>query len=174
MRSFFKMTRPVWVVLATALLFIGLFFLIRALWRDPAPQAAPDITGVTADGESLYSLSDNRGRCGTVLIFFDLSTGKARDLMLLLSETAPRYPKADVIAVSTGEGSVSEQVAAMREAGITVFPHTLFDLDGEMARIYNIHGTPITYFIDKNGLVQEAFVASISAKSLEKALSAIA
>lgn len=168
-----KAARPILVIAGVAIVFLISYFIISAVWKEDEPQYAYDITGVTADGETLYSLSDNYGSTGTVLIFFNHDTGKAIELMQQLSAAAPDY-HVDVIAVATGEGTIEEQKAIMEENGITVFPHTLFDLDGEMAKTYNIHGTPITYFIDKNGLITEAFVASISEKSLHKCLAAIA
>ena len=68
---------------------------------------------------------------------------------------------------------MEEQKRQLAELGID-FPHILFDLDGKMAETYNVHGTPVTYFIDKNGLIQDAFIASISEKSLRKALASLA
>lgn len=168
-----KYARTLIIVAAVAIVFLISYFVISALWKEEEPQYAPDITGVTADGETLYSLSDNLGKSGTVLIFFNHDTGKAIELMQQLSTLAPEYA-VDVIAVATGEGTIAEQVAIMEENGITVFPHTLFDLKGEMAATYNINATPITYFIDKNGQIIDAYVASISEKSMRKNMEAIA
>ena len=89
-----------------------IYMTVSFFWKGKEPQYAPDITGVTADGSSLYSLSDNRGKTGTVLIFFNHNTGKAVELMQQLSAVAPEYD-ADVMAVATGEGTVEEQLAVM-------------------------------------------------------------
>jgi peroxiredoxin len=162
------------IVAAVAVVFLAAYFVISALWQPKEPQPAPDVTGVTADGSSLYSLSENKGKSGTVLIFFNLNTGNAVETMEQLSRLSAEFPTVDVMAVSTGEGAIPEQLSAMKEHGITAFPHTLFDVDGEMAKTYNVHGTPVTYFIDKNGLVQDCFISVISEKSMRKALALIA
>ncbi len=169
-----KYGRSALIVGAVAMVFLAAYLIISALWIPKDPKPAPDLTGVTADGKTLYSLSDNRGKSGTVLLFFDTETPKALELMQQLSAAVPKYETVDVVAVSVGKGSIEEQLSALKEQEITLFPHILFDTDGEMAKTYNIGNTPITYFIDKNGLIQDAYVASISEKSLEKALKSIA
>ncbi len=163
--------RRVLVVLGVAVLCL-ISWLIADLIIGDEPQKAIDITGVCADEKTLYSLSDNYGQKGTVLVFFDLDTGKAVELMERLRDIAPDYPNVDVIAVSTTKGTIAEQKKRLAERNID-FPHILFDIDGEIAKTYQISGTPITYFIDKNGYVQDAYVSVISAKSLKKELSAL-
>lgn len=169
-----KYGKTAFIVAAVAVVFLAAYLIISALWQPREAQPALNVTGVTADGSSLYSLSDNQGKSGTVLIFFDLKTGNAVETMTLLSHVAADYPSVDVMAVSTGEGTIPEQLASMKELGITAFPHTVFDLDGEMAKTYNVHGTPVTYFVDKNGLVQDCFISVISEKSMRKAMDRIA
>ncbi len=163
--------RPVLVILGVAVLCL-ICWLAADLIIGDEPQKALDITGVCADEQTLYSLSDNYGQKGTILVFFDLDTGKAVELMESLREITPDYPEVDVIAVSTTQGTIAEQKQRLAELKID-FPHILFDIDGEMAKTYQISGTPITYFIDKNGYVQEAYVSVISAKSLRKELAAL-
>lgn len=173
MRRFTHFSRPIIVFAAILLLILLLYLVLSLVWRSDDPQYAPDITGVTADGTSLFSLSDNRGETGTVLIFFDPETGKAVELMQQLSTAVEGY-EVDVVAVAVGAESVEGELALMEEQAVPVFSHTLFDLDGAMAEAYNISAAPITYFIDKNGLVQDVFISSISEKSLQKALASIA
>ncbi len=172
MKNIAKYGRTALIVLAVALIFLLSYLVISSVWKKQEHQYAPDITGVMADGKSLYSLSENLEKTGTLLIFFDLDTDKAVEVLQLISSVAPEY-NIDVIAVSTGKGTIEEQTALLNEKGITVFPHTLFDPKGEMAKIYNITGTPVTYFIDKTGRITDAYIASISEKSLRKELAAI-
>lgn len=161
------------IIALVMLLLIICVFVLPLVFRDKKSQPAIDITGVTADGQTQFTLSENEGKIGTVLIFFNHNTGKAIETMQMLSELAPNY-NVDVVAVATGSGTIEEQLAIMKEHEITVFPHTLFDLEGKMAKAYNVKGTPVTYFIDKNGLVVDAFISTISEKSMKKNLSAIA
>ena len=171
MKKIWKYGRTTLVVLGVLLVFAISYLIVSSILNKNENRYAPDICGVTADKKS-YSLSDNLNKTGTLLIFFDCDTPKAVELMQSISKLAPSY-NVDVMAVSTGEGTIEEQIALMKEKEITVFPHTLFDVDGEMAKTYNIKETPITYFIDKTGRICDAYVASISEKSLKKELAGI-
>lgn len=168
-----KNLRPFLVVLAVATVFLIAFFVSTLLTgKDKEPQPAPDITGVTADGKSLYSLSEGQGK-PRALIFFDLNTRHSQELMQLLIPAAAEKG-VEVVAVCIDAESVEQGLLRMKELKMPEAPHTLFDLDGEMAKTYNINAGPVTYFIDKNGLIRSAYLATISEKSLEKALSSIA
>lgn len=168
-----KILRPALITAAVAVLFVSVYLILSAALKEPQPQPAMDITGPTQDG-TLFSLLDNKGERGTLLIFFNHDTGKAINAMVQISEIAPEYKTVDIVAVATGKGTIEEQIAIMKENGITVFPHTLFDINGEMAKTYNVTGTPVLYFIDKNGMVTDDYLAVISDKSLRKELAAIA
>ena len=172
MKKSMKYGRTALIVIAVALIFLISYLIIASAWKKNEHRYAPDITGVMADGKSLYSLSENLGKTGTLLVFFDHDTEKAVEVMQLISTVAPDYD-VDVIVIATGKGTVEEQLKILKEKEITAFPHTLFDLDGEMAKAYNVTETPITYFIDKTGRIADAYIASISEKSLRKELAAI-
>lgn len=171
MSRFSKVARPGLVIAAVAFIFIITFAVVSLLWRDSKPRQAFDVTGVLSDGHSLYSLSDNYGKTGSVLLFFDIEDVTAAALMEEVAAIAPEYT-ADILAVSISRQPIDEQVQMLTEQGIA-FPHILFDPDGEAAETYNVRVAPVTYFIDKNGLVQQAFVGPISEKSLRKALAAL-
>ncbi len=169
----FKNLRPFLVVLAVATVFLLTFFILSLFTgTDKDPSPAPDITGVTADGTSLYSLSDSLGK-PCALIFFDLETRHSQELMQTLIPAAEEKG-VDVVAVCIDAENVEHGLARMEELEMPLAPHTLFDLDGQMAKTYNVTAGPVTYFIDKNGMIRSAYLATISEKSLEKALSSIA
>ena len=167
----FKFGRTILVVLGVALLCL-ICWMAASLIIGKEPQKAPDITGVCSDEKTLYSLSDHYGQKGTFLVFFDLDTGKAVELLETLKTVVPEFPEVEVIAVSTTKGTISEQKERLKEKGID-FPRILFDLDGEMAKTYNISGTPISYLIDKDGMIQKSYVSVISAKTLKKDLATV-
>ncbi len=169
----FKNLRPFLVVLAVATVFLITFFVLTLITsKDKDPHPAPDITGVTADGKSLYSLSEGQGK-PRALIFFDLETRHSQELMQLLIPAAEEKG-VEVVAVCIDAEDVAKGLARMKELEMPSAPHTLFDLDGEMAKTYNVTAGPVTYFIDKKGMIRSAYLAAISEKSLDKALSAIA
>lgn len=173
MKKTLKYGRTALIVVGVALVFLLSYLILSTVIKRSEPAYAPDITGVAADGKTLFSLSENLGKTGTLLIFFDQTTDKAISAMQLISKVAPDY-EVDVVAVSTEKGTIEDQLVALKEQNVTVFPHTLFDLKGEMAKVYNITATPILYFIDKNGEITHAYIANITEKTLRKELSAIA
>ena len=133
----FKNLRPFLVVLAVATVFLLTFFILSLFaGKDKEPQPAPDITGVTADGTSLYSLSEGLGK-PCALIFFDLETRHSQELMQALIPAAAEKG-VDVMAVCLDAESVEQGLARMEELEMPQAPHTLFDLDGEMAKAYNL------------------------------------
>ena len=165
--------RPAIVVCAVFLLFLITLLIVSALMPNKDPALAPDITGVTADGKTLRSLYDLPEEKGTLLIFFDCRSKHAVKAMKLIGEIAPDYD-VNLMAVSETGGEIKAQLASMKELEIPLAEHTVFDVKGEMAKIYNVKNTPVIYFIDKNKEVEEAFIAAISEKSLKKCLKKIA
>lgn len=171
MSRFLKGGHPVLVIIGVALIFLITFMAVTLLWGGTKEQPAYDVTGVLSDGKTLYSLSDNYGKTGSVLLFYDMEDATSAELMETFAAIAPEY-KADILAVSISQKPMEEQLQMLKEAGIT-FPHLLFDPEGTIAETYNVHVPPTTYFIDKNGLVQDVYPGPISEKSIRKELKAI-
>ena len=162
--------RPFIIMAGVVLLFLASFYIVDSISKNKEPEPAPDITGVSYDEATLYSLSENFGATGTVLIFFD---PYEEETMSLLEELiAAGGGRADIFAVSVSK----EPIHAQKERLETLAEgcRILFDTDGEMAITYGISGVPVTYFIDKNGMIQDAFLRGISAKTLESSFASIA
>lgn len=157
------------LVIGGVVLLCLIAWLIASLLIGKGPQPALDIIGPDAKGE-LHALSDNFGKQGTVLLFFDTKTEKATELLEQMVALEGNYD-VDVMAVAVN-GDYEEQKAALKKMGIEL-PHLLFDVEGKMAKTYNVTTTPVTYFIDKNGLVQDAFLSSITDKTLKKSFASI-
>ncbi|MBQ7090944.1 MAG: TlpA family protein disulfide reductase [Clostridia bacterium] len=162
----------------TILILIGIFILIFAIYlvlsillKEKAP--AYDFTGTAADGSHI-TLSDNYTKCGTAVLFYDTATPRAVDTVKQLEKAAKKFKTVDFITVSVDEGTLEEQVAKSKEAGLTPFDHSLYDMDGKLAKLYNISATPCLYFIDKDGIVQDAYLGIISDDSLQSELENIA
>lgn len=171
MKTFWKTARPFIVILAVVLIFLLTYWILDGIVQHKDPQPALDITGVEYDETSLFSLSDNYGKTGTALLFFDPAVSESTDLLGKVLEA--NGERVDVLAVSVSGEPMAAQKQPISELSLDS-AHILFDVEGTMAKTYNITTTPITYFIDKNGLVQDAFLGKISADSLEKAIQEIA
>ena len=171
MSRFWKALRPFIVILAIVALVLITYLVLNMILEHKDPQPALDITGVEYDETSLFSLSDNYGKTGTILLFFDPAVSQSTDL--LADVFMANQKQADLLAVSVSKESFATQKQTITALGLDT-AHILFDTEGTMAQTYNITTTPITYFIDKNGLVQDAFIGPISAESLKKAIEEIA
>ena len=171
MKNFLKHARPFLVSLCVAVVFLAVFFIITAITGDIEPQPAPDITGVAYDETSLYSLSENFGEHGTVLVFVDPMIEE--DLLYLAKLMVLDISGEQVVAVSISDQPFAAQKTEIERLAVESV-RFVFDTDGEMAKTYGISGSPVTYFIDKNGMILDAHLGHINTKTLEKSFAAIA
>ncbi len=171
MKKFLNFLRPFLLVAVIAVIFVVALHIVDACTRNKKPQPAPDATLVAYDGTALFSLSDNRGKTGSVVVFFDplqeKSAGPLADLL------AANNGRADIIGISVSKESMDTQKEAIQKLGVDS-ARILFDLEGTAAKTYGISGVPVTYFIDKDGMILDAHLSGISAKTMEKCLNKIA
>ena len=167
-----KMMRTFLVVLVVALIFYLTFFVLTLFIKDKEPAPAPDIVGVQADG-TLYSLSENFGKQGVALIFFELEHRHSQDAMGNIIPKAKELG-VPVVAVCVSDLSIEQSQARMKELELPDPDVLLFDLEGTMAETYHVDPPPCSYFIDKNGMLRDAYPGPISEKSAEKELKEIA
>ena len=167
-----KMMRTFLVVLVVALIFYLTFFVLTLFIKDKEPAPAPDIVGVQADG-TLYSLSENFGKQGVALIFFELEHRHSQDAMGNIIPKAKELG-VPVVAVCVSDLSIEQSQARMKELELPDPDVLLFDLEGTMAETYHVDPPPCSYFIDKNGMLRDAYPGPISENSAEKELKEIA
>ena len=167
-----KIMRPFLVVMVVALVFFLTFYLLTFFIKDKEPAPAPDIVGAQANGK-LYSLSENFGKQGVALIFFELEHRHSQEAMENIIPKAKEL-KVPVVAVCVSALSIEESQARMKELKLPAPDVLLFDIDGKMAKAYNVNPAPCSYFIDKNGMLLDAYPGPISASSAEKELKGIA
>ena len=167
-----KMMRTFLVVLVVALIFYLTFFVLTLFIKDQEPAPAPDIIGAQADG-TLYSLSENFGKQGVALIFFELEHRHSQDAMGNIIPKAKELG-VPVVAVCVSDLSVEQSQARMKELELPTPDILLFDVEGTMAETYRVDPPPCSYFIDKNGMLRDAYPGPISEKSAEKELKEIA
>lgn len=134
---------------------------------NPAPQVgrpAPDFQLPGLDGQPV-SLSDLRGR--PVLINFWASWCPAcRFEMPFIQEIYEDKEWSDkglaILAVNIGE-SPSLVARFMEDYGLS-FP-VLLGTNNNVSRDYNIRGIPATFFIDKDGIIQDMKIGAFSSKA---------
>ena len=93
-----KFIRMFSICLAVIIVFIAAYLIIKPLVTKD--RQAIDFSGATIDGK-VISLSDNYGKTGTVLCFFDPQTTESIELVEQLVDTA--NGRADIMPVCTTE-----------------------------------------------------------------------
>lgn len=147
------------------LLVIVIYLVLSVVVKQP-PRAY-DFTVGTHKGE-VIRLSDNYGKSASVVIFIDPQVEGSTEL---LSRLLSQAQGADVIALSVSALSEEEQTA-MLSADILGMEKLCFESSDAIEK-YNIGNAPVTYFIDKEGLVRQAMIGPVSDASIQKSLKKI-
>jgi peroxiredoxin len=122
--------------------------------RPPSPQAgyaAPDLILETLDGGTV-SLADLRGQ--VVLVnFWATWCPPCRAEMPAIQQVYERYREQGFTVLAVDMQETDAQVAAfVDEMGLT-FP-ILMDRDGSVSARYQVKALPSTFFIDREGIIQ--------------------
>ena len=127
---------------------------------DPQPavgHAAPDFTAPDVHGRPIR-LADFRGKRAVFLNFWATWCVPCRVEMPTMEQAYREYKERglEILAVSVDVGHLPAVVAAaaqfMEELKLT-FP-ALLDPEMEVARRYRVFGIPITFLIDREGIIR--------------------
>ncbi len=132
---------------------------------------APDFQYQDADGQS-FSLSDLRGN--PVLInFWATWCSPCRIEMPYLQQIYDRFSGKGLVLLAINNGESSSRVGEFMQSQGFSFP-VLLDIRGSIAQSYNIVGLPTTFYIDKDGIIQDMKVGAFrSVAEIENGLSKI-
>jgi peroxiredoxin len=143
--------------------------------RSPSPfplvgQAAPPLVGPGVDGATV-DLAAYRGR-PVWLVFGGTYCPPCRDEYPLMNGFAVRYADAGlaVLAVHVNEGADAVK-PFVEELGVT-FPVAL-DEDGSRAAAWDAVALPVHYWIDADGVVQEAAIGGLGPDQMAANLASI-
>ena len=133
-----------------------------------APQtgfAAPDFELETLDGE-LVRLSDLEGQV-VVVNFWATWCAPCRAEMPAIQQVFSQYADRGlvVLAVNTTYNDSADAAAEFVEEYGLSFP-VLLDKDAGVSRLYQLQGTPTTFFIGRDGLVQDVVLGGSMAEGL--------
>jgi peroxiredoxin len=134
----------------------------------PAPQVgflAPDFTLSTPEGETI-TLSELRGKAVLVNLWATWCP-PCRAEMPAIQKLYQEYRDQGfvVLAVNaTYQDDASKIPAFTREYGLT-FP-ILLDLTGNVSHQYQLRSLPSSYFIDRQGIIQEVVIGGPMAETL--------
>ena len=134
----------------------------------PAPQegfSAPDFNLKTLDGQSIQ-LSDLRGQAVMINLWASWCT-PCRAEMPAIERVYQDYREEGLIVLavnSTIQDSASAAQTFAYEHRLT-FP-ILLDMDGKVSDLYQLRALPTTFFVDKEGVIQEVVIGGPMAEAL--------
>jgi cytochrome c biogenesis protein CcmG/thiol:disulfide interchange protein DsbE len=164
------------VIVLSALLGLGWIYVSRDTTASAGPfpvttaphvgNLAPDFTLSTIDGRSItlgdYSAGDGRP---VVLNFWATWCPPCRVEMPYFDRANAKYEdRAAILSINQAESP--ETIAAFAERNGLTYP-LLIDQDMKVNNLYGVLNLPTTIFIDRNGVVKEVLIGTISQAVLE-------
>jgi len=134
-------------------------------------KPAPNFKLQSLDGQSI-SLSDFRGK--PVLInFWATWCGPCRIEMPYLQQIYEEWHGKGMVVLTINIGESSSQIKEFMQSQGLSLP-VLLDKGGSVAQKYNILGIPTTFFLDKDGVIQDKIISAFQNKAqIEKRLDKI-
>jgi cytochrome c biogenesis protein CcmG/thiol:disulfide interchange protein DsbE len=135
-------------------------------WID---KPAPDFRLPSLDGQAI-SLTDFKGK--PVLInFWATWCGPCRGEMPFIQQVYEEWQGRGLILLAINIGETPSQVAEFMQSQGLSFP-VLVDTEGKVAEKYNIQYIPSTFFIARDGIIQNMKVGAFQSKAeIESSLS---
>ncbi len=146
--------------IATCVVIVASFFIAKAFTKPP--QQALDFAYATAEGK-VSALFDEAKKTGAVLIFFDPEVEGSNDVF---SRVVQNAGDATVIAVSVSDLEKQKQLELLPE-NVRDLKNLCFK-GADIVKQYNIGNAPVTYFVNKEFYVTDAFVGNIKDSTIQK------
>ncbi len=143
--------------------------------QSEAPEVgkpAPDFQLNTLDGQPT-SLSNLKGK--PVLInFWQIRCPPCRMEMPYLQQIYDEWSDKGLVLLAINIGESPSQVAEFMQSQRLSFP-VLLDMEGKIAERYSIRAIPTSFFIDRDGIIQDMKVGAFQSKGeIESSLSKLA
>ncbi len=151
--------RNILIAVLVGVVFLVSFLVVKSFTKPP--QKSIDFSFASADG-SVKSLYDVAKDGGAVIVFFDPEVEGSNDVLTRVINIAP---KDSVVAVSVSSLSIDEQSQLLPKNAKTL-KNLCFD-GSEIIKLYNIGNAPVTYFVDSEFYVVDAFIGNIKNKTIK-------
>ncbi|MGI6451028.1 MAG: TlpA family protein disulfide reductase [Desulfitobacteriia bacterium] len=128
---------------------------------------APDFTLTDLEGKRV-TLSDLRGK-NVFLKFWTSWCDPCKDEMPDLVQIQQEYEEQDLVVLTVNTGEDQDTVKKFIEENGYTF-QVLLDSDLTVARLYNTSNIPVSFFINKEGIVVEKKEGLMSGADMKKAV----
>src|SRR3990167_9951142 len=121
-------------------------------------EKAPDFTLNDFEGNQV-KLSNLKGQA-LVLEFWDSRCQTCLEELLILQKLQTTFPQVSFLGIHVNNSPIENQkrAKAILSDNLEISFPQLKDVDGKVYDMYKFNGTdPITYFVDKEGIVSERF-----------------
>ena len=152
--------RNIFIIIGIVIVSLCLALILKVIFKDPEP--VKDVSFEVFGGECT-KISDVAVKDGAAIVFFDPDIEGS---LKVLKKVIKNKKDCSVIAVSVSKKSVDEQLEKLPEQ-VKELKYLVFE-SKDFIKAYNIGNPPVTYFVDKKLLVQDAFVGDIKEKSIKK------
>jgi len=158
------------VLILTSMLLVG-----SCTAQAPQPpkvgKPAPEFQLPNLEGQSI-SLNDSRGK-PVLLNFWASWCRPCRSEMPYIQEVYEEWSDKGLVVLAIDTGESSSKVEDFMQSYNLSFP-ALLDTDLDVSLKYRIRVIPTTFFIDKDGIIQQISVGAFSSKAeIEEGLSKV-
>jgi len=135
-------------------------------------KPAPEFHLSSLDGQSV-SLSDLKGKM-VIINFWQIRCDPCRMEMPYLQQVYDEWQGKGLVLLAINIGESPSQVAKFMQSQGLSLP-VLLDGEGNIAVMYNVRAIPTTFFIDRDGIIQDVKVGAFQSKAeIESSLSRLA
>lgn len=131
------------------------------------PQMSIDFIANTVSGNEIF-LHENIGITPTVLVFFDTELEESLEHTERIINNSKG---AQVVAVSVNSIDADKQYEKLSDT-VKTLDKLCFEGKDAVEK-YNVTSAPVTYFIDIDGYVTDAFIGTVKEDTIQKAIQKI-
>ena len=135
-------------------------------------KPAPDFQFQSSEGQAT-SLSDLKGK-PVILNFWAIRCSPCRMEMPYIQQVYDEWQEKGLMLLAINIGESPSQIAEFLQSQGLSLP-VLLDIEGNIAQKYKIQYIPTTFFIDRDGIIQDMKVGAFQSKAeIESSLSKLA
>jgi peroxiredoxin len=138
--------------------------------KPQAPKPAQDFTLKDINGKEI-KLSSLKGKA-VMVNFWATWCNPCREEMPDLQQSYEENKDKGFIILGINIKESESKVSQFVDSYKITYP-VLLDIDGSVSTLYQVFGVPMSYFIDRNGLIKDSFIGMMTYRDISKRLDLI-